>query len=96
MNVITHHHREMPRPSQTQARTGHPCPSGRARVGHPPTKPAVLTHRPGEVSLDNAFSLIEGHPDLRFRVSRLRLAGAPGEENLQGLERSIPVIPTPE
>jgi hypothetical protein len=26
------------------------------------TKPAVLTHRPGEVSLDNAFSLIEGHP----------------------------------
>jgi hypothetical protein len=25
-------------------------------------KPAVFTHHPGEVSLDNAFSLIEGHP----------------------------------
>src|SRR5664280_3599775 len=31
------------------------------------TKPAVLTHRAGEVSLDNAFSLIEGHPRL-FRA----------------------------
>jgi hypothetical protein len=25
------------------------------------TKPAMLAHRPGELSLDNAFAFIEGH-----------------------------------
>lgn len=30
-----------------------------ARMNH---KPAMLTHRSGQLSLDNAFVLIEGHP----------------------------------
>jgi hypothetical protein len=34
----------------------------------------VLTHRKGEVCLDNAFAVIEGHP-ARLQVGDLRLSG---------------------
>ena len=34
--------------------------------------PAVLAHRPGELSLDNAFTLIEGHPAIQNSLRRNR------------------------
>ena len=37
----------------------------------PGTKPAVLRHRSAEVSLDNAFSLIEGHRHASVASSRI-------------------------
>jgi len=32
-------------------------------------KNAVLTHRPGKLCLDNAFTLIEGHQAIMYLVS---------------------------
>ncbi|MGA3056235.1 MAG: hypothetical protein ABSD63_18665, partial [Candidatus Korobacteraceae bacterium] len=42
----------------------------------PRTKPAMLAHRSGELSLDNAFSLIEGHPIKAINEYLINLNGA--------------------
>jgi hypothetical protein len=45
-----------------QAMSMSPASSLRERIS---PNPAMLTHRTGELSLDNAFAFIEGHPPSR-------------------------------
>jgi len=44
--------------------------NGKLWSSHQATKEAALAHRSGEVCLDNAFVLIEGHPDFAWLVNK--------------------------
>src|SRR5271157_1866650 len=63
----------------------------------PSGEPAVLTHRPGEVSLDNAFALIEGHPNEIFESEFAAWLGHPPSGSRVSIGRvrlRAPLAPT--